>query len=83
MLLLLKNVIPVFLRDTDTFDVYNCDTELLEEHQTPVPSQGPEEGASAIYMEEEVISDDDLSTAMTDLANAILALSRYQSKESC
>ena len=59
---------------------WNCwrKTKLL-----PVPSQGAEEGASAIYMEEEVIPDDDLSTAMTDLANAILALSRYQNEESC
>ena len=73
----------MLLQDTDTSDVHNCDTELLEEHQTPVPSQGPEEGGSAIYMEEEVIPDDDLSTAMTDLANAFLALSRYQSEESC
>lgn len=60
--------------------IQNCwrKTKLL-----PVPSQGAEEGASAIYMEEEVIPDDDLSTAMTDLANAILALSRYQNEESC
>jgi len=63
-----------------TIAIQNCwrKTKLL-----PVPSQGAEEGASAIYMEEEVIPDDDLSTAMTDLANAILALSRYQNEESC